>query len=87
MGPEAGPRELVPPFKGPWLGGRQEAGSGAGKRPIHQAHCPLPGLRAQLPEKGPHLRPGEGLTLESTFLCCLSRHKARGGMGPRKTGL
>lgn len=55
---EAGPR---PPRAS--TAGQQEVGSGAGKRPIHQACCPPPGLRAQLPEKGPNLRPGKGPTL------------------------
>lgn len=53
----AGHRKLGHARQGRLLGGQQEAGSGAGKRPIQQALCPPPGLRAQLPGKGPRLRP------------------------------
>lgn len=55
-------------LQGPWLPGQQEARSGAGKRPIYQAGCPPPGLSAQLPEKGPNLRPEEGPHLGASFL-------------------
>ncbi|XP_004441515.1 PREDICTED: mucosal addressin cell adhesion molecule 1 [Ceratotherium simum simum] len=42
---------------------------------------------AQLPAEGPHLRPGEGRTLASTFLCGLSRHPGPEGDGTKKDQL